>query len=1161
MATWVRSNTNRIAVNGVNLTGTLNLDNGTAPGDFDPAGVTSVLVSIQVDGTAAGEANDQFTMSTAEGWSLSTPGGTAAASGYDTGTVTNLLMTASNTASGTDSSPSTGLTTGNWESATVVAGGTNVAYATYVQNMKGDNAELDIDIGDATVTITYTPSSTDRTAQVAWAEFETPLAPRAAQVSFAEFETPLAPRAAQVAWAELETPNAPSVTEHDHAYVSDDTEATTTSSTFQTALTLSSTNLAANTKYLLLARAFVGHDSSASSMEVRVSTADDSNIATKSLHSMEPQNITATDKHHYFWPHSFTTDATPADILLEFRSVDNTTTARIDQRSLFVLNLDDIGTPGTDYFESIQAVDGATELSTTDQTTILAEIAGSDMGTLEHLIIGYARVDHGTAGNWSKIQAYAAMDASTQSLQFQEQRDSEQATEQHVVGFMLRHKASSGTPNATVYGSEEVATADHTDGGAYMIALPTSIFEDFTYAFTSGGVLVNSGTTTSVQNLTSYSPTTADANHILWGHFNRQAGPGKSHGHLERGGTDTRPGDDAHTFNLNWTGSLNTQSAKLFERLSIPSAAATIDLNARSDVSNQTYENRLLMAISLEKVTAPRTVQVSWAELETPLAPRTAQVSFAELEVPTAPRTVQVSWAELETPLAPRTVQVSFAELETPSAPRTAQVSWAELEVPTAPRTAQVAWAEFEVPTAPRTAQVSWAELEVPLAPRTAQVSWAELETPSAPRTVQVAWAEFETPNVPPRKVQVAWAELEVPLASRTAQVSWAELEVPTAPRTVQVSFAEVEVPLAPRTAQVSWAELETPSAPRTVQIAWAEFETPLAPRTVQVAWAEFEIPTAPRTVQVAWAEMEVPLAPRAVQVAWAELETPSTTRTAQVAWAEFEVPSAPRSAQVAWAELEAPSAPRTVQVSFAEMEVPTAPRTVQVSWAELETPLAPRTVQVSWAELETPNAPAAPRTVQVSFAELEVPTAPRTVQIAWTEFEVPTAPRTVQVSFAELEAPLAPRTAQVSWAELETPDVPRRVQVAWAELETPLGARTAQIAWAELEVPTAPRTARVAWAELETPNAFGFDRVVRITWAAFEVPERTAVAPGWYEQPELVENLGSVDFEAPIDDSHKDADPPAWLTAIVDSITEIQANLPASAPDPSVSGDDPVSL
>ena len=158
MADWVRNNA--AAINGStnsNLTGTVDLDNDTAPADFDPAGVTAVTVEVTV--TITGRVDDTFDMTTAEGWEIRLGGGgtTLAASGYDGGTGTGF--TSSNTASGIDLSPNNTASTAQWEGAELDDGGTSNAWAVYVQEMKADDATLDIAAGDITVTITYTPSA------------------------------------------------------------------------------------------------------------------------------------------------------------------------------------------------------------------------------------------------------------------------------------------------------------------------------------------------------------------------------------------------------------------------------------------------------------------------------------------------------------------------------------------------------------------------------------------------------------------------------------------------------------------------------------------------------------------------------------------------------------------------------------------------------------------------------------------------------------------------------------------------------------------------------------------------------------------------------------------------------------------------------------------
>lgn len=67
--------------------------------------------------------------------------------------------------------------------------------------------------GPSSITVDFaeleTPNaSTNRRAQISWAELEVPTAPRKAEVSWVELEIPNAPRGAEVSWIEFEIPNA-----------------------------------------------------------------------------------------------------------------------------------------------------------------------------------------------------------------------------------------------------------------------------------------------------------------------------------------------------------------------------------------------------------------------------------------------------------------------------------------------------------------------------------------------------------------------------------------------------------------------------------------------------------------------------------------------------------------------------------------------------------------------------------------------------------------------------------------------------------------------------------------------------------------------------------------------------------------------------------------
>ena len=120
MATWIRQNTNQIQSADADLAGALDLDNGTAPGDFDPAGVNSVRFQLSV--TGAGFGDDRWTAlrRASLGTGSLNPDPSTVFATVDTTDASGLANT-SNAFDLTDSAPDTGLSTAGWEATRVVA--------------------------------------------------------------------------------------------------------------------------------------------------------------------------------------------------------------------------------------------------------------------------------------------------------------------------------------------------------------------------------------------------------------------------------------------------------------------------------------------------------------------------------------------------------------------------------------------------------------------------------------------------------------------------------------------------------------------------------------------------------------------------------------------------------------------------------------------------------------------------------------------------------------------------------------------------------------------------------------------------------------------------------------------------------------------------------
>ena len=158
MATWVRTGNGILpTATDSNLTANVTLDNGTAPADFDPAGVTSVQIDWRL--TIAGLSDDTWT-------------------DHQEATLRSVAVTvatvdggnATRTANGnydhslTDNSPNTGLTVAQWEGATFGnTGNPSTVMATYNQTKGKDGTTATIPVANIVVTITYTPGAIDFT--------------------------------------------------------------------------------------------------------------------------------------------------------------------------------------------------------------------------------------------------------------------------------------------------------------------------------------------------------------------------------------------------------------------------------------------------------------------------------------------------------------------------------------------------------------------------------------------------------------------------------------------------------------------------------------------------------------------------------------------------------------------------------------------------------------------------------------------------------------------------------------------------------------------------------------------------------------------------------------------------------------------------------------
>ncbi len=384
-----------------------------------------------------------------------------------------------------------------------------------------------------------------------------------------------------------------------HFYNENNTAATETAINFAAAtdiVFIDGAALSASTKYLVVCRALIGSTSATDKILPRV--AYDGTTIGFGGSSYEMLQTGTSDLLSWLFVHSFTTDSVQDGTKdIAFRCPVDGSTANIDQASLFVLDLDAIGTEGIDYFEDIQANDVGTEYSTSLATTVLAQLAGSDLGTDEYLILGDARVHVGSAGRYYTHPIYGAYDTSTPVLLALHRAEGEDTAELRLSGFAVRHKASSGTPNVTIYGEEEAASGNMTDGGAYLIALPTALFADFVDDRDDSTQVVD-GTETTIATSGSYTPTTT-GNHLIFGWANGIQEPTALGGMwVESTTTEIRTGDSTPTHNQIWDNAKDNEQMVTFQRYSI-TTAETFNLRAQGAGADFDVDNSWLIVVNL----------------------------------------------------------------------------------------------------------------------------------------------------------------------------------------------------------------------------------------------------------------------------------------------------------------------------------------------------------------------------------------------------------------------------------------------------------------------------------------------------------------------------------------------------------------------------------
>ena len=171
-----------------------------------------------------------------------------------------------------------------------------------------------------------------------------------------------------------------------------------------------------STKYLIVARGIIYGNGQNDTYGLQVNANETGGlVAAKSGAIIEVGAATAGNS--FFFVHSFTTNSTALDVEFEFKSDDTGQICTVDQLSLFLMDLADLG--ASNYFETISADHGSNEDDVNDYQqsgTVEWTIAGSDLGTDEFAILAYQRTGVGSVTTPYFVEAFAALDSSTSAV-------------------------------------------------------------------------------------------------------------------------------------------------------------------------------------------------------------------------------------------------------------------------------------------------------------------------------------------------------------------------------------------------------------------------------------------------------------------------------------------------------------------------------------------------------------------------------------------------------------------------------------------------------------------------------------------------------------------------------------------------------------------------
>lgn len=230
--------------------------------------------------------------------------------------------------------------------------------------------------------------------------------------------------------------------------------------------TIDASELSASTKYAAIARWRCGYDDANGLAGVRLSSADDADLAT---YSTTTWGRYSNQGKGFMTVSVFDTAATPSDIVAEFFRDAGTVT--VYDLSILLIDLDaldagdylvDQGTPGTEAPTS---------------WTAYGTLDGADLGIGEEwLVFGQARMNDYASGYYWGGRLSAANDADSAAVQQTHYTEGEESTADPTFMLLGRHKTLTAEVDATLELRESSTIANAYIRNFVLFAIKTSVF-------------------------------------------------------------------------------------------------------------------------------------------------------------------------------------------------------------------------------------------------------------------------------------------------------------------------------------------------------------------------------------------------------------------------------------------------------------------------------------------------------------------------------------------------------------------------------------------------------------------------------------------------------------------------------------------------------------